>query len=179
MARDDVTIRAETSGDVPSIAAVVALAFGSEAEARLVARIRASAQFVPDWSLVAEVMGEVAGHVMISYATIVDGERERRVAMLSPLAVAPARQRQGIGSALVRAVTARADGAGEPLVVLQGDPAYYGRLGFEPAAAYGIEMPLPSWAPPEAAQVMRLESYDSTVRGRVIEPAAFDEVAER
>ena len=55
MPRDRLTIRAETSADVPSIAAVVALAFGSEAEARLVARIRESPQFVPDWSLVADV----------------------------------------------------------------------------------------------------------------------------
>ncbi|TML64763.1 MAG: N-acetyltransferase [Actinobacteria bacterium] len=173
------TIRAEGPADVPSIAAVVAAAFGSQAEAHLVARIRASPQFVPEWSLVADVEGEIAGHVMISYATIVDGRGERRVAMLSPLAVAPARQRQGIGSALVRSVTALAAAAGEPLVILQGDPAFYGRLGFEPAADYGIAMPLPSWAPPEAAQVMRLPLYDDAVRGRVAHPPAFDEVADR
>ena len=99
--------------------------------------------------------------------------------MLSPLAVAPARQRQGIGSALVRSVTALAAAAGEPLVILQGDPAFYGRLGFEPAADYGIAMPLPSWAPPEAAQVMRLPRYDDAVRGRIAHPPAFDEVADR
>ena len=72
-----------------------------------------------------------------------------------------------------------AEAAGEPLVVLEGNPAFYGPLGFEPAAGYGIELPLPSWAPPEAAQVMRLRAYDAGVRGRVVYPAAFEEVAER
>ena len=84
--------------------------------------------------------------------------------MLSPLAVAPDRQRQGVGSALVRAVTQRADERGEPLVVLEGAPAYYGRLGFEPADPLGIHITLPDWAPPEAAQVMRLRAYEPSVR---------------
>ncbi len=102
----------------------------------------------------------------------------RRIAMLSPLAVAPDRQRQGVGSALVRAAVALADECGEPLVVLEGSPAYYGRLGFEPSARHGIELPLPSWASPEAAQMMRLTSYDPALTGRVVYPPAFDGVTE-
>ena len=64
------------------------------------------------------------------------------------------------------------------LVVLEGNPKYYGRLGFEPSAPQGITITLPSWAPPEAAQLMRLGSYDPAIRGHVIYPPAFDGVIE-
>jgi putative acetyltransferase len=169
-----VTIRPERAGDAAAIARVVGAAFGSPEVPGLVADIRASPQFVPDWSLVAVAAGEIVGHVMVSFAVVRDGAAERRVAMLSPLAVAPHRQRRGIGSALVRAVTARVDAAGEPLVVLEGSPAFYGRLGFEHAVPLGIEIDLPDWAPAEAAQVLRLTRYDPAVRGTVSYPPAFD-----
>jgi predicted N-acetyltransferase YhbS/2-polyprenyl-3-methyl-5-hydroxy-6-metoxy-1,4-benzoquinol methylase len=172
-------IRAETPDDHDAIAQVVAAAFGSPAEARLVDAIRASPEYVPELALVAEIDGRVVGHVMISFAALVDdlGAR-RRVAMLSPLAVSPDRQRAGIGGALVREVTARAASRGEPLVVLEGSPTYYARFGFEPSAARGIELPLPSWAPADAAQVLRLTGVAETMRGRVVYPPAFDAVAE-
>jgi putative acetyltransferase len=174
-----VTIRPERPTDHDAIAAVVTAAFGSPAEARLVADVRASENYVAGLSLVAEHEGRVVGHVMVSYVGLNDGSgNERRIASLSPLAVAPDVQRRGVGSALVRAVTAEADRRGEPLVVLEGSPAYYGRLGFEHAARYGIEIRLPSWAPPEAAQVMRLAAHDPSITGRLVYPPAFDAVLE-
>lgn len=172
------TIRAERSADHVQIAEVVAAAFGSPAEAGLVETIRASERYRPELSLVAEVDGRIVGHVMISTTDLYDGDARRTIVMLSPLAVAPARQRHGIGSALVRAVIALADEQGEPLVVLEGSPDYYGRLGFEPAAGHGIELPIPPWAPPEAAQVMRLTSDDPCIVGRVVYPPGFDAVSD-
>lgn len=194
---DDVVIRPETAGDAPAIYDLVAAAFGSEAEAQLVEAIRASPEYHAGMALVAVVRGgsgadrrgggagsrhqtrdEVVGHVMISGAALHEGEREHRVVTLSPLAVAPHAQGRGVGSLLVRAVTERADRAGEPLVLLEGDPRYYGRFGFEHAAPYGIEFTLPSWAAPEAAQVLRLRAYDARIRGRVVYPPAFDGVTD-
>jgi putative acetyltransferase len=176
---DGVSIRVEAPADGEAIAEVVASAFGSPAEARLVERIRASPNFVPELSLVAERRGRVVGHVMISYVALHDGDAQHWIASLSPLAVAPDAQEQGIGAALVREVTDRADARGEPLVVLEGSPKYYGRFGFEHAVPLGIEIMLPAWAPPEAAQVLRLRRYDPLLRGRVAYPPAFDEVTER
>lgn len=152
-------------------------AFGSDAEADLVERIRTSVEYESSMDLVADVDGRgVVGHVMISRA-VLQSDTERSIVMLSPLAVAPAVQGRGIGSALVRASTDIAGRRGEPLVVLEGDPRYYSRFGFEPATAHGIVLPLPDWAPPEAAQVMLLAEYDltdPTLRGAVRYPAAFD-----
>jgi putative acetyltransferase len=170
-------IRPESSDDHDAIRRVVTAAFGSETEARLVDRIRASPEYVPEMALVAEIDGEVVGHVMISHALIRNDGGDRRISMLSPLAVLPDRQRAGIGRALVDAAVGIAERHGEPLVVLEGSPAYYGRLGFEYAVPYDVEIDLPDWAPPEAAQVRFLRSFDPddpTLRGRVVYPEAFD-----
>lgn len=173
------TIRPERPEDHDAIAAVVEGAFGSPAEAQLVEAIRASPEYVPDMALVAELDGRVVGHVMISGALLVDEEGgEHPIVMLSPLGVSPELQRSGIGSALVREATRRADERGEPFVVLEGSPDYYGRLGFEPAADHGITLPLPSWAPAAAAQLMRLSHDDPALKGHVVYPPAFDPFAE-
>ena len=174
----DLTIRPETPADHVAIGAVVEAAFGSAVEARLVEAIRASEHFVPELSLVAEFDGRVVGHVMVSYTALHDTAARYRIPMLSPLAVAPDAQRRGIGSALVRAVAALVDARGEPLIVLEGSPAYYGRLGFEYSVPYGIRITLPEWAPPEAAQILRLRTYDPALRGLVVYPPAFDAVIE-
>lgn len=172
------TLRPEVPSDAAAIAEVVASAFASTAHARLVEVIRSSAGYIPELALVAERDGQVVGHVMISYATLQDDRARRPIAMLSPLAVAPEEQRRGIGSSLVRIAVVRADDRGEPLVVLEGSPAYYRRLGFEPSVPHGIELPLPSWAPPDAAQLIRLRSHDPALIGRVRYPPAFDAFSE-
>jgi putative acetyltransferase len=177
-ASSGVTIRAEEPPDRPHIAEVVARAFGSPTEARLVDAIRASSGFVPAWSLVAIADSRVVGHVMVSYVALLDENVEHRVPSLSPLAVDPDVQGTGIGSALVRSVAQRVDDANEPLIILEGSPQYYGRFGFQYATPLGITITLPDWAPAEAAQVLPLRSYDPKVRGHVQYPPAFTEVLE-
>ena len=173
-----VTIRPERAADVEAVAGLVAAAFGSPVEAKLVADIRASAEYVPELSLVAE--GDVdqsrgiVGHVMISRCLLVAADVSRQIAVLSPLAVHPDVQRRGVGGALVVAALNRADEMGMGLVVLQGSPVYYPRFGFEPALDHGIQMALPDWAPPEASQVARLAAYDAECRGTVALSSAFD-----
>ncbi len=172
-------IRPERPEDRDAIRDVVAAAFASDVQPALVDRIRSSGGYVPDLALVAVVDGRIAGHVMISDAVVRHAAGERRVSMLSPLAVVPGKQGHGIGGALVRAALERADDRGEALVVLEGSPAYYRRFGFESASRYGITMPLPEWAPAAAAQVVRLRTYradDPTLRGDVVYPPAFDGV---
>jgi putative acetyltransferase len=171
-------IRPERADDTDAIFAVVAAAFGSDAEAHLVTAIRASPEYVADWALVADLDGVIVGHVMVSFAALDDGTERRRIAMLSPLAVRPDLHGRGVGSALVFDAIARVEAAGESLIILEGSPVYYARFGFEHAAPHGIELPLPSWAPSEAGQVVRLSNHTTTWRGRVEYPPAFDGVTE-
>ena len=153
-------------------------AFDGDVEPQLVDDIRADACYRPELALVAEVDGAVVGHVMISWCEVHDEQRgtSHRVGLLSPLAVDPAHQRDGIGGALVREVCARADAAGDPLVVLEGSPAYYPRFGFVDARTHGITLPLPDWAPPEAGQVLPLTADDPAITGRVVYPPPFEGV---
>jgi putative acetyltransferase len=169
--------RPEEQRDHVAIADVVTRAFGSPAEARLVDAIRSAPEYLPDLALVAVVDEKIVGHVMISRCLVADEAGDSPplpAAMLSPLAVDPDHQGEGIGARLVREVTDRAAAAGHPFVVLEGDPRYYSRFGFEPAPTYGLCLPLPDWAPPEAAQVLRLHPDAPLPSGRVVYPEAFD-----
>ncbi len=164
-------IRPEGRDEAGAVAAVVAAAFGRREEADLVEALRDSSAWIPGASLVAESGGRVVGHVLLSRGQVVGDDRQA-VAVLAPLAVAPEAQGRGWGGALVRAALARAVDLGEAAVVLEGDPAYYGRWGFEFAPPLGLHMDLPDWAPPRAAQVHRL-GHDTVPQGRLVLPEAF------
>jgi putative acetyltransferase len=127
----DLEIRRENQDDRDAISQVVAAAFGSEAEARLVEAIRASSSFVPELSLVALLDHRVVGHVMVSAATLRDGENLYR-------GRCPRRPATWRWISACTRGDLRANELGEPLVVLEGAPAFYGRLGFEYSGPYGI-----------------------------------------
>ena len=167
----DVVIEAEQVADDAAVDDVVRRAFAHQpGVAEMVAAIRGSPRYRPGLALVARVGHRVAGFVMLSGADLVDDAGGRReVLTLTPLAVAAEYERRGIGSALVRAVLEEADRRDEPLVVLEGSPRYYGRLGFKFAPEYGISIDLPDWRR-EGAQVYLLSSYDPRVKGRVEYP---------
>lgn len=171
----DVAIAPEQASDRAAVEAVVRRAFVNRPEvAAMVAAIRASPRYRPGLALVARVDQHVVGFVMLSGTDLIDHDGARReILTLTPLAVVAEFERRGIGSALVRAALSEADRRGEPLVVLEGSPRYYGRLGFEFASAHGIQLDLPDWAPPEAAQVFPLSGYDPRIRGRVEYPPAI------
>jgi putative acetyltransferase len=79
-------------------------------------------------SLVGVIDLRVVGHVILTKCGVVGSNI--KASLLGPLAVAPACQRQGIGSAIVRGGLQRLKDEGVDLVCVLGDPAYYSRLGF-------------------------------------------------
>lgn len=128
----EIVIRPERPGDEPAIRRVNREAFGQPDEAALVDALRRGC---PDLlSLVAVDRSEIVGHILFSPATI--GEVEG--CGLAPMAVLPGRQRQGIGSRLVRAGVKLLRERGVPFVIVLGHPGYYPRFGFERASARGI-----------------------------------------
>ena len=128
-------IRPETAADVDSIRQVNRLAFGGDDEPRIVDRVRNSAD--PIVSLVADDDGDVVGHILWSPVSL--GQDNARLLMgLGPVAVMPARQRQGIGSALVLAGLEECRRLGVAGSVVVGHPEYYPRFGYTRASAFGL-----------------------------------------
>jgi putative acetyltransferase len=171
----DVLIETEQAADYPAIAEVVRRAFVDEPRVvGMVSAIRQSSRYRNGLAFVARVGGQIVGFVMLSGTDLIDDDRTYRdVLTLTPLAVLPEFQRRGIGAALVGTAIAEADRRREPLVVLEGSPQYYGRLGFRFAPDFGIHIDLPDWAPREAAQVYPLSNYDPQIIGRIHYPPAI------
>lgn len=171
-------IRVEQASDVAAIRSLTAAAFtgmphstadadGVPIEAGLVDALRADEGWLPSLSLVADDDGQVIGHVTCTRGYVDD----RPALGLGPLSVAPSVQRSGIGSALVQSVLTVAEGLGEPLVVLLGDPAYYSRFGFKPAKSLGIDAPDPAWG--DYFQALPLAAYDPSMVGAFRYAAPF------
>ncbi len=118
-------------------------------------------------SLVGIADKDLVGHVVLTTCSIAGGTD--KVALLGPLAVAPARQRQGIGSAIVRAALQRLKNAGMSQVYVLGDPAYYKRFGFEPDDGVTPPYPLPEeWR--GAWQSFSLRSSKPHLHGKLSVP---------
>ena len=152
-------IRPEAPGDVAAIRRLNDDAFGQPEEGEIVDRLRrALAGSDEPWiSLVAELEGEVVGHILFTAVTVCDragGEIVGRAVGLAPMAVRPDLQRRGIGTRLLEAGLARCRAAGHELIVVLGHPAYYPRFGFVEAAGLGLR-----WehdAPSEAFMALEL-----------------------
>ena len=92
-------------------------------------------------SLVGTIDAQIVGHVIFTRCGVAGSNVN--ASLLAPLAVSPAWQRQGIGSAIVHAGLRRLMDSNVSLVLVLGDPAYYGRLGFLPESAIEPPYPLP------------------------------------
>ena len=128
-------IREETPEDFAAVHDLNASAFPTVAEADLVDQLRAKAE--PVISLVAADDGEIVGHIMFTPVEL-DDDPTLRIMGLAPMAVAPDRQKQGIGTQLVHKGLDRCRGIGAGAVVVLGHPSYYPRFGFIPASTMNI-----------------------------------------
>ncbi len=118
-------------------------------------------------SLVAMAGGALAGHVVFTPCTVPDNEE--KVALLGPLGVAPALQKQGIGSALVREGLERLKQEGMSRVFVLGDPSYYGRFGLAAEEDVLPPYPLPvEWQ--GAWQSLNLGGEATRLQGRLTVP---------
>lgn len=149
-------LRLETSADHRAVEKLTKSAFlplelpGREVcdEHLLAHKLRKTAAFVPQLDYVAAEVDadgaelEIIGNILYSRAAVVDeaGE-ETEVLTFGPLSVAPEKQGQGVGAALIRHTAGEAGRLGYRAILIFGHPGYYPRFGFRPAAGYGITAP--------------------------------------
>jgi putative acetyltransferase len=136
----NIVVREETPEDLEAIREVNRQAFGQEDEARLVDALRDSGYV--RLSLVAEEGGRIVGHVLFSDLPIVTPAVALHALALAPVAVVPNRQRQGIGSRLVREGLRACAAEGHSVVVVLGHADYYPRFGFSSRLAERLKSPL-------------------------------------
>lgn len=171
-----VLIRQSEETDLMQILQIHRAAFGRDAESNLVKGLLSSSKKIRELSLVAcrDDEPEVPlGHILLSSVRLTDSTSERVLA-LAPLAVLPAVQRTGIGSALIEASSDRANELGYSAIVVLGDGNYYGRFGFEVSCDFGIFPPFE--VEKENFRLKTLASFDKTLKGIVIYPEIFNSV---
>jgi putative acetyltransferase len=159
------SIRLTRPADRDAIVGVVRQAFSSagrdgKEEVDIVLNTWLLDAAVSGLDLVAIEDGQVVGHVLGAYGTL----DERQVVGVAPLAVAPHRHGEGIGSGLMSELLRQAEKIGEPLLVLLGLPAYYGRFGFETAGPVGIGCPSVGSGNPHFL-IRKLATYSPDYRG--------------
>ncbi len=115
---------------------------------------------------------DVVGHVMFSAALLDAPRRLVEVQVLSPVAVLPAVQDRGIGTALVEAGLQIMLDRSVPVVFLEGDPGYYSRLGFVAGAPLGFRKPSLR-IPDPAFQALRLPTHEPWMTGTLVYPETF------
>lgn len=166
-----VTVRDETAADQAAIAGVQQAAFRDHPfsrhdEAQIVARLRERGALTLSLVALAPGCDEILGHIAFSPVRIAG--QDVGWYGLGPVAVLPAAQRRGLGSALIEAGLARLRERGAAGCVLLGDPAYYRRFGFAQQA--GLQLP---GVPASHFMALRLETAQPWPAGTVSYDAAF------
>lgn len=175
----ELVLRTEEPSDRPELLALTAAAFaispvtglpveGEPEEVDLLGRLFECGEYLPDFSIVAELDGEIVGHVISTRGRA--GELE--LLGLGPLGVVPRLQRHGIGTALMKETIDRANAAGERGIALLGSPEYYARFGFVPSTSLGVQPPESAWG--DNFQLLPLALWPGGVSGTFRFAAPFD-----
>lgn len=159
-------IRQETEKDFPGVYKLIKDAFalaehadGNEQD--LVVALRHSEAFVPQLSLVAQLDGRLAGHILFTEGKV----GADTVLILAPLSVSPSHQKQGVGTALMLEGHRIASQLGYGYSLVLGSQFYYPRVGYRPANTFGIVVP--EGFPSENFMAIQLRADASSIGGSV------------
>jgi putative acetyltransferase len=168
----DYEVRPEQPVDREDVLRVITAAFGAQSveHGENVADIWSRLGHHRRAGLVVEQGGHVLGHVGLSRAWIDARRALVEVWVLSPLSVEPARQGQGVGTALVAAAVDTARGSGAPALFLEGSPVYYGARGFGRADRHGFLPAALERTPRVAFQCVLFDGHEEWMTGQLVYP---------
>jgi len=136
-------IRLAQETDLDSILKVIETAFSDEENKVIINLVQELFREVTSpsiKSLVAEVNNQVIGYV--SYSPIfLKSDTSICGYILAPLAVSPEHQNKGVGSNLINAGIDMLTNDGVGVLLVYGDPAYYGRFGFKEEIGHSFVPP--------------------------------------
>lgn len=138
-------IRRSTESDRVAISGIHTSAFGQEQGQEIVELVNGlldDETAAPLLSLVAEIEGRLAGHILFTLAKL-QYDQKISARILAPLAVSSDFQSEGVGGALIREGLKQLAESGVDLVFVLGHPGYYPKFGFQPAGVLGLEAPYP------------------------------------
>ena len=163
--RTDLAVRTASEEDRGAILELVREAFSDgsrdgEEEVGIAVDTWSLGAVADELELVATEGPTVVGHVLTGWGVLAG----RDVVGVAPLAVVPDRQGTGVGTAPMCELLRRAELADLPLALLLGNPAYYGRFGFEAAGPLGISYRPVGPGNPNFL-VRRFSHYDPSYRG--------------
>jgi len=173
-------IRKEEEGDFKVVFNLIEnafenVAFSDHREQFLVERLRSSAAFVPELSIVGILEDKIVGYILLTRIVIkTENGAETESLALAPVAVLQDFQGKGIGGQLIREAHRIASEMGFGSVVVLGHEKYYPRFGYKIAAVYGIQLPFD--VPSENCMIIELiPGALKGVSGVVVYPKAFFE----
>jgi predicted N-acetyltransferase YhbS len=106
-------------------------------ERALLGDIRERRFYIPELDLVVEEEGRIIGHFILSRFPI-SNKHENEVLMLSPVSVAITKQKQGVGTFMLKEGIRLVADMGFKGIIVEGDWRYYHRFGFKTSTAFGI-----------------------------------------
>lgn len=173
----EIKLRQETIADWKAVESVIEAAFEKEIysdqqEHFLVERLRQSAAFIPELSIVAVIENKIVGHILLTKIEIKNETKSFPSLALAPVAVHPKLQHKGIGGQLIRMAHQQAKSLGHTSIILLGHEDYYPKFGYERTSKYGIQLPFE--APEANCMVIELvENALQGVSGTVVYSKAF------
>ena len=171
-----ISIRSATGGDVAAIDALLRASFPAPDEARLVQQLCIDGDMILTLVADDDESGGLAGMVAFSRMQVEVGGKAIASVALAPVAVAASHRRQGVAEALIQAGLDHLRDAGAMLCFVLGEPAYYGRFGFDSDWAKGFESPY------AGDYLMALPLHDGAmpcgVRGEARHAPAFQQLSE-
>lgn len=141
-------------------------------EVALIHEIRSKKYYIPELAFVATINKELVGHFMLSYlplakdtdSTYPKAEKTSTILMLTPVAVKWGNLRQGIGSEMLRqGIQKVKEMSCIKGIMVEGNPAFYHKVGFEPSYKYDI-LPVKTIELPHQECMMLLETYPDSLK---------------